>query len=67
MTFNGTAAAGEFLTGERYMHEAFANGPSNWHQKNIQVILKTTMVAGATGLRKRSPHIIGEWRRSRRL
>lgn len=49
MTFNGTIAAGEFLTGERYMRETFGHGPAGWHQKNIQVILKTMMVGGATG------------------
>jgi hypothetical protein len=49
MTFNGTIAAGEFLTNERYMRETFANAPRDWYRKNIQVILKTTMVAGATG------------------
>ena len=49
MTFNGTTAAGEFLTNERYMQEAFGRAPSGWNQKNIQVILKTTMMGGATG------------------
>jgi hypothetical protein len=49
MTFNGTIAAGEFLTSERYMREAFGKVPGKWYQKNIQVILKTTMMAGATG------------------
>ena len=49
MTFNGTIAAGEFLTNERYMREAFANAPRDWYQKNIQVILKTTMIGGAAG------------------
>lgn len=49
MTFNGTIAAGEFLTNERYMREAFGKAPGKWYQKNIQVILKTTMMAGATG------------------
>ena len=49
MTFNGTIAAGEFVTNERYMHEAFGKAPPKWSQKNIQVILKTTMMAGATG------------------
>jgi hypothetical protein len=49
MTFNGTIAAGEFLTSERYMREAFGKVPGKWYQKNIQVILKTTMVAGAAG------------------
>jgi hypothetical protein len=49
MTFNGTIAAGEFLTNERYMREAFGKAGPKWYQKNIQVILKTAMVAGATG------------------
>jgi len=49
MTFNGTIAAGEFLTNERYMHDAFGNALPKWYRKNIQVILKTTMMAGATG------------------
>lgn len=48
MTFNGTIAAGEFLTNERYMREAFGRAPAGWNQKNIQVILKTTMMGGAT-------------------
>ncbi len=49
MTFNGTIAAGEFLTSERYMREAFGQAAPKWYQKNIQVILKTTMMAGSTG------------------
>ncbi|SPE41811.1 hypothetical protein SBA3_4640008 [Candidatus Sulfopaludibacter sp. SbA3] len=49
MTFNGTIAAGEFLTNERYLREAFEKAPAKWYQKNIQVILKTTMMAGASG------------------
>jgi hypothetical protein len=49
MTYNGTAAAGEFLTNERYMREAFGKAPAKWYDKNIQVILKINMVAGATG------------------
>jgi hypothetical protein len=57
MTFNGTTVAGEFLTSERYMREAFGNAAPNWHQKNIQVILKTTMVAGATG----PPKVVGTY------
>jgi hypothetical protein len=49
MTFNGTIAAGEFLTNLRYMREAFEKAPDKWYQKNIQVILKTNMVGGANG------------------
>ena len=49
MTYNGTTAAGDFLTNPAYMREAFHNAPSNWYRKNIQVVLKTVMVAGAVG------------------
>jgi hypothetical protein len=31
------------------MREAFGKAGPKWYQKNIQVILKTAMVAGATG------------------
>jgi hypothetical protein len=57
MTFNGTTMAGEFLTSDRYMREAFGNAPPKWNQKNIQVILRTTMVAGATG----PPKVVGTY------
>jgi hypothetical protein len=57
MTFNGTIAAGEFLTNERYMHEAFGEAPPKWNRKNIQVILKTTMMAGSTG----PPKVVGTY------
>jgi hypothetical protein len=49
MTFKGTIAAGEFLTNERYMREAFEGAPAKWYQRNIEVVLKTTMVAGTAG------------------
>ena len=49
MTYKGTIAAGEFLTNERYMREAFQSAPAHWSRCNIQIVLKTTMVAGATG------------------
>src|SRR5215469_4402511 len=32
MTFNGTTAAGEFLTNEKYMREALGNAPAKWYQ-----------------------------------
>lgn len=49
MTYKGTSTAGEFLTSDRYMHEAFQSAPARWYQRNIQVVLKTTMVAGSSG------------------
>lgn len=45
----GTLAAGDFLTSEAYMSEAFREAPPGWHRKNIQVVLNTHMVGGATG------------------
>lgn len=49
MTFRGTGAGGDFLTNPQYMREAFQHAPSDWYRKNLQVVLKTTMVSGAAG------------------
>ena len=49
MTFFGTLAAGDFLTHASYMEEAFRGAPSGWAHKNIQVIIKSAMVAGVPG------------------
>jgi hypothetical protein len=45
----GTLAAGDFLTNEAYMREAFQNAPPGWHEKNIQIVLRTRVVDGAAG------------------
>jgi len=45
----GTLAAGDFLTNEAYMREAFRDAPPGWYRKNIQVVLNTRMVGGAAG------------------
>jgi len=39
------------------MREAFGNAPAKWYQKNIPVILKTTMVSGTTG----PPKVMGSY------
>ena len=49
MTFRGTGAGGDFLTNPQYMRDAFKNAPRDWHRKNLQVVLKTTMVSGTAG------------------
>ena len=49
MTFNGTLAAGDFLTQPAYMTEAFRNAPSGWAHRNIQVVIKSAMVDGLPG------------------
>jgi hypothetical protein len=49
MTFYGTLAGGDFLTHASYMGEAFRGAPSGWAHKNIQVVIKSPMVAGVPG------------------
>ena len=49
MTFRGTGAGGDFLTNPQYMREAFKNARRDWYRKNLQVVLKTTMVGGTAG------------------
>jgi hypothetical protein len=49
MTYKGTIAAGDFLTDPRYMREALEKAPADWTRKNIEVVVKTTMVAGTAG------------------
>lgn len=45
----GTLAAGDFLTHEAYIEEAFRQAPPDWWKKNLQVVLRSKMVAGAPG------------------
>ncbi|MGA3042578.1 MAG: hypothetical protein ABSF54_17520 [Bryobacteraceae bacterium] len=49
LTGCGTIAAGEFLTDPAYL-EAMAKGaPRGWERKNIQVVLATRVIHGASG------------------
>jgi len=49
ITGYGTVAAGEFLTDPAYL-EAMAKGaPRGWERKNIQVLLATKVIHGASG------------------
>jgi hypothetical protein len=56
-TYFGTMAGSDFLTRASYMEEAFRNAPKDWNRKNIQVVLKAAMVAGAPG----PPHVIATY------
>ena len=49
MTFRGTSAGGDFLTNAEYMREAFRAAPRDWNRKNLQLVLKTTLVGGTAG------------------
>jgi hypothetical protein len=49
LTGYGTVAAGEFLTDPAYL-EAMAKGaPPGWERKNIQLVLATNVIHGASG------------------
>jgi hypothetical protein len=45
----GTVAAGEFLTDQGYM-DGFVNGaPTGWEDRNLQVVLATSVIKGNSG------------------
>jgi hypothetical protein len=57
LTGYGTVAAGEFLTDPAYF-EAMAKGaPPGWERKNIQIVLATKVIHGASG----PPHIVDRY------
>lgn len=49
ITHFATAAAGEFLTREEYFQQALAGAPSDWHRKNMQVVISADVISGAAG------------------
>jgi hypothetical protein len=57
MADRSTSAAGEFLTNESYLREAFAKAPSGWNDANVEVVLKTDLVGGTAG----PPTVVAEW------
>jgi hypothetical protein len=46
---NGTVAAGEFVTNERYMKTIASKAPQGWEKKNLQIVLGTELVNGNSG------------------
>jgi hypothetical protein len=57
MTFYGTLAAGDLLTNPAYLKSAFHDAPHDWQHKNIQVVIKSQMVAGMPG----PPQVVTTW------
>ena len=49
MTKDGTLAAGEFVTEEKYLDALAARAPSGWDRKNVQAVLATELVNGVPG------------------
>ncbi len=46
---NGTQAAGEFISGRDYLERAFKDAPPGWSNKNLQVVLETTVTDSVAG------------------
>jgi hypothetical protein len=49
LTKDGTMAAGEFATEDRYLSEFAQAAPAGWERKNFQVVLTTEIIAGVAG------------------
>jgi hypothetical protein len=45
----GTVAAGEFLVDAHRMEDMLKQMPSNWKQKNIEIVLETQVIQGRSG------------------
>ena len=45
----GTQAAGELLTDSRYLEQATRLAPRDWQHKNLQIVLRTKVVANTAG------------------
>ena len=46
---NGTQAAGEFISRQDYLEEAFRMAPADWPKKNVQVVVQTTVTDSVPG------------------
>lgn len=53
----GTQAAGEFVTSSRYLKEGLAGVPAGWQNRNLEVLLQTTVTDSVAG----PPHVIGSY------
>lgn len=49
LTKDGTSAAGEFATEERYLADLARHAQAGWERKNFQVVLSTEIINGIAG------------------
>jgi hypothetical protein len=45
----GTQAAGEFVSSPRYLEEGLAQAPADWQNRNLEVLLQTTVTDSVAG------------------
>jgi len=53
----GTAAAGEFLSEPRFLEAAVAKAPKGWQNKNIQIVIATSLTGASSG----PPRVLATW------
>jgi hypothetical protein len=53
----GTQAAGEFVSSSRYLEEGLAHAPPDWQNRNLEVLLQTTVTDSVAG----PPHVIAAY------
>lgn len=53
----GTQAAGEFVNSTRYLEDGLAHVPANWQNRNLEVLLQTTVTDGMAG----PPHVVATY------
>lgn len=53
----GTQAAGELVSSSRYLQEGLAGAPAGWQNRNLEVLLKTTVTDSVAG----PPHVIATY------
>jgi len=53
----GTQAAGEFVTSTRYLDEGLAGVPADWQNRNLEVLIRTTVTDSMAG----PPHVIATY------
>ena len=50
----GTQAAGEFVSSSRYLEEGLAGAPKDWQNRNLEVLMQTTVTDSVAG----PPHVV---------
>jgi hypothetical protein len=49
ITADGTQAVSEFVSNPEYLEKALQNAPLNWAQKNMQIVIRTTVTDSVAG------------------
>ncbi len=53
----GTQAAGEFVNSKRYLEDGLTKAPADWQNRNLEVLLQTTVTDGMAG----PPHVVATY------